>query len=426
MSSSISIHKQPSLKQYGFYSKGLHDSIVSKTNEAYRTEEKPSVGIPFRRDGNGKGAYYDHYTMQLTTATRTRVIRHEDKKVSQLHEYVRQVTHQLPFGVDHQGAMSPVKSTREDFGLLCIPGISRSSFESEEGRVRKQFQSKLIQKARLSGRPILAICGGCWQLWEEFGGNVREVKGHNYRGGMPRIKETTGKVGHNKQVHRIRITSEGKILNGGMRIASPETVFPMVNSVHWLAPSEDKSPAEFEVSARSVEDVAIAPLVTFNDVTKPLEPEECIEAFESRFGVPILGVQWHPEAYTKNCPEYFLADSQIGILEYMIQAGKTYQLKKKMLAEFKSICKEKNCRTPWQRHSLKRVKVIGITLFRYLDRRDVPKKLQQRYYSHLFENPQWRVELKEIKKTQSRKRVRQENEDTLIEASFTRQEISEK
>jgi gamma-glutamyl-gamma-aminobutyrate hydrolase PuuD len=354
---------QKTLWQVGVYSQNKHKSLISKATKAYLAHSKPPVGIALRQCGGGKGAYYDHYTLQLTTQTPTVVLKQETMKIANFVEQLRQVTHSLQYEVSNiEDYKTSAEATPKEFGLLFIPGVSRKSYEREDFEVRKQFQSDLIKRAVLEGRPILAICGGCWQLWEEFGGKVKEVKGHSYRAGMPRILDTTGKVGYNKQIHRLNLEADSHILCGAMMLPSFENQSPTVNSVHWLAPSDEIVPSFLDVSAKSVADESIAPKITRDGETRVINPDTCIEAFESKNGVPIIGVQWHPEAYTKNSPESYKPRNQISILKYMIESGKSFQLKKKMVCELKNIFRRAH-RTPWQRHKLRQIKIKGIRFF---------------------------------------------------------------
>jgi gamma-glutamyl-gamma-aminobutyrate hydrolase PuuD len=343
-------NRQLNLEQFGFYSGTKSRSLIDKASRAYLRYPKPPIGISYRECGEGKGAYFDHYTLQLTTSAQTRVLISKNMRASKLKEYVRQTTHALP--------SNPVEVATDDqgFGLLYLPGVSRGMYDSQEFAERGRFQSDLVEKALLEGRPMLAVCGGCWQLWEDFGGKIQRVKDHNYRGGMPRVKDSTGKIGYNKQVHRIQLSAESCILPGAM-LGIEKTASPAVNSVHWLACSEKSVSPLLDVAARSLADPELSPNMTCDGVTRALVPEECIEAFESKFGAPILGLQWHPEAYTSNSSEEHEPQRQVAILNYMIEAGKAFELKRKLVKELQGVFQASTSRTPWQRHRLRRLYV---------------------------------------------------------------------
>lgn len=71
-----------------------------------------------------------------------------------------------------------------------------------------------------------------------------------------------------------------------------------VNSVHSVAPvaaPNDSILKQFEVAAVSVPDPQNLRKNREGNVYAP--QSDTIEAFESKFGAPVVGVQWHPEAY---------------------------------------------------------------------------------------------------------------------------------
>lgn len=366
--------KQRCLEQHQFHSKTKHSAIIKRTTDAARNAKTPATGISYRECGVGKGAFWDHYTIQEQTQTPTAILKPKEFKCSRLHDYMRQVTLEFPSEITNLELKSPSSPSRlppspraevlsqtstsmDEFGLLFIPGMARATMETEEYRIRKEFETAQIKEARLRGRPVLAVCGGSWTLWEAFGGTVKPVEEHNYRGGMPRLDAKSGHVIYNKQIHRIEIQEEGKILSGAMKIDAGEGINPTVNSVHWMAPSEINIPAELVVSAKSLADPSIAPNINVKGVVRPLNPEPCIEAFETKFGVPMLGIQWHLEAYG-NSPEDKIENiHQLGIINEMAQAGKTFQLKQAMLAQFKTFVLDKTENDPWVRHPLRRTKL---------------------------------------------------------------------
>lgn len=387
-------NNQRTLKQFGFHSKRKHREIVERTIRASTIAPTPATGISYRDCGGGKGAFWDHYTIQNNTQAPTVIVKSASTSTRLFGHYVRQSTLEFPAGIENlnisstapspkrsatprspsrcaSSSRSPIREAapQQDqidplrananiqYGLLFIPGMSRESKEAEEFPERSEFEFAEIRKAQLVGRPILAVCGGSWTLWRAFGGTLRPVKEHNYRGGMPRLDAERGHVQYNKQIHRIELTEEGCILSGGMQINPEDNVHPSVNSVHWLAPSESAIPRALQVSAYALADPNLAPNIPVGGETRPLNPERCIEAFESVFGAPILGVQWHFEAYgSKNVAKVDEAH-HTGILNYMMLAGKTFQLKQTLLAELKSKVRDHAELAPWERYTLRRVKM---------------------------------------------------------------------
>lgn len=239
-----------------------------------------------------------------------------------------------------------VSEFENKFGLLLLPGVSVKEFTSESYKARMAFEVALIAKARNKGQPILAICGGCWVLYQQYGGTIVEVVDHSYRAGMPRLSPTTGKIGNNKQIHRIEIQSEAFILRSALKLQNGREPLLPVNSVHSYAPDNEKVPAGLEIAALSVQDDDMAPVSakSNNAEKEKIKPEaNTVEAFESCFGAPVLGVQWHPEAYTgKIIPGEFYENQQ-HLINYMAQAGQAYQTKQFMLNDFKAnYCTTKN------------------------------------------------------------------------------------
>lgn len=78
-------------------------------------------------------------------------------------------------GLNGDREFPKITSTLDDVDMLFIPGMPRG-MESEE---RSQYEQQLIKDARNRGVPILAICAGSWQLWQAFGGGLKDVQDHN-------------------------------------------------------------------------------------------------------------------------------------------------------------------------------------------------------------------------------------------------------
>ncbi|MBN9413311.1 MAG: gamma-glutamyl-gamma-aminobutyrate hydrolase family protein [Candidatus Paracaedimonas acanthamoebae] len=300
-----------------------------KINQEDKAKKAPIV-IAFREEGDGKGALYDHYTVQRITKYPTQISAHENMRTKKLTEYQRTVTYSLTYGNKHNGQIIPETINNAfEGGLLFIPGRARvNEFDS----FRKEHEENLLKQAFLRGQPILAICAGSWRLWESLGGKLEEVEDHCYGGGMIRISETTGEVGYNKQIHRVKVHKD-TLLRSIMGTAVDER--PSVNSLHWKAPSSKKIPTLAKISAISVADNKIAPNTRQGEQMSP--EEGTIEAFENMHGAPFLGIQWHPEAYTRADSEDMVPEKHLAILEYMAKAGQAYHHKRLMLKELEEL-----------------------------------------------------------------------------------------
>lgn len=324
-------------KRFGFYEKRQRNVAKRHLMDASRRRPTPTIHVAYRDDGKvrGTGAHFDHRTLQLISGVPT-VVANLTEGQAHLNEYLQNHAElQLPHADAGAGAVPapPVETELSALeGLLFLPGVPRNVKESSQQlEPRSEQNTALIQDAINRGKPILAVCGGSWALWQHFDGELVAVKDH-CSSRMPSLN-SLGKVGYNMQIHRIALQEAGLILKASMayeqnRVANP---YPTVNSVHWLAPGGE-TPDVFDISARSRQDQILAPMGRHQ---AQMQPEaNVIECFESRFGAPMLGVQWHPEAYTSNTKAQFYPAQQQGIIQYMVKASQTYQLKQQLNEEF--------------------------------------------------------------------------------------------
>lgn len=313
---------------------------VNKKFVSQKTPQAP-IGISYRSDGEGKGAFYDHYTVQKSTEHETRILKSHEAE-SKLHVIAKDKIFNLPYGREDKKTSkilpSLVETWDEEGGLLFIPGHIREDKDLN----RKTFEQEIIRKAVLKGRPILAVCAGSWRLWEAYGGITKEVKDHTYSR-MINLNEQ-GTIIYNIQVHDIK-TLHNTLLSSAMKL-TPEVEKVSVNSVHWLAPDDIASTALkkpdniqalydlLQVSARAVGNKNIS---LNNRHGNEMAPEEAtVEAFETKWGAPTMGILWHPEAYCR-----YLEGKKIvyhpnhrNILEYMSKVGDAYAARRRMLKEF--------------------------------------------------------------------------------------------
>lgn len=303
---------------------------AKKKVEIAKNFKKASIVIAYREEGSGKGAFYDHYTLQKATDYPTLISAHKNMRLKTLKEQAMKMTCRLKYGMEEDGQVIP--NTTKNFadnGLLFIPGRIR---DNEFDPLRKAHEQHLLKQALLRGQPILAVCAGSWRLWEALGGELAEVQDHSYGGGMIRLS-ADGKIGYNKQIHRIK-TEKNTFLEAIME-TTDENCLPSVNSVHWKAPSSKKVPFLATLSAKAMVDDKIAPNTRQGVQMKP--QSESIEAFESKYGVPFLGIQWHPEAYTKADSKEMTPEKHLAILQYMAKAGQAYHYKRLMLKELEEM-----------------------------------------------------------------------------------------
>jgi len=301
-----------------------------------------SIVVSFREE-QGRvmhAAFYDHYVIQKITNRRTvhaiapanTGTQIEDRTKS-FEEYVK--NNSCKFGDQKQTFHLPIIAKEiKNEGLLFIPGQRRFPKPGEFYDERRAYEFQLIKEARLRGQPILAICGGSWKLWNVFGGITVDVEGHTSPS-MPSLG-SDGSVENNPQMHAIEL-KDNTIVKACMDLNSKVSAKlkkqPTANSVHWAAPLIN------EESLKMLQICAIAkPIEQSNQVNNRFTTDS-IEAFENRYGAPLVGIQWHPEAYYKtkyaNESEYLEHERHLNILKYMAKSGDAYQLKQKMLQEFK-------------------------------------------------------------------------------------------
>lgn len=301
-----------------------------KSRKTYGNPPSAPVQISYRSDQGKRmhGAFFDHYVIRMISNHETEVLKSEESSISSFTSFIQSSTLALGINDAKGDRIIPSMATHntDQQGLLFIPGCTRDN----ESAARSRFEQQIIKDAMHCGRPILAICAGSWQLWQAYGGKVREIKDHLYSS-MPYIL-TGGRIGNNKQIHRIVIQHDSltKALLNPKDLKALEAD-PSVNSVHWRAPDEKSVPEQLLVSAYSKADEDIAPN---SRQSKKMEAEEkTIEAFESKHGAPTLGIQWHPESYY----EKTLGNEekrQLNIIQYMAKAGDSYRAKRVMLKEF--------------------------------------------------------------------------------------------
>lgn len=288
-------------------------------------ENKASVIIPYREGGKvkGKAAFYDHYAIQRAINYPTLITRQEGTDVTGIYSYIPTIVHTLSLGRPQNGKIVP-EIIRNSFegGLLVIPGRTRE----ENYTIRSNYEKLIIKEALNRGQPILSICAGSWQLWERFKGSLCEVTDHTNRQ-MISIG-INGNITYNKQMHLISIESNSLLFKTMGKEPKNELT---VNSVHWKAPDIEKNWRTdlLKIGAWSVYNNSLAP-------TNKTPQSNTVEAFETIYGTPVLGILWHPEAYNSiDFNDTMITPQQhINLLNYMAQAGNAYYIKGIMLKEF--------------------------------------------------------------------------------------------
>ncbi|KAF2074712.1 hypothetical protein CYY_003988 [Polysphondylium violaceum] len=111
---------------------------------------------------------------------------------------------------------------------------------------------------------------------------LKDTQNHNSRR-MMSISLVQNKVNYNNMVHSLEL--KDSLVKQFMEKKDTVEIFEekSVNSVHWRAINEKHLPNGVEIGA--------------------ISPHDGVpEAFSSTLGSPLMGVQWHPEAYNANHP----------------------------------------------------------------------------------------------------------------------------
>lgn len=308
--------------------------------QKYPSLSKAPIVISYRGHQtfkDGQGMLYDHMCFQISTrypTVRTQPQSVDGQVTNVFTSAINQHTVSLLEGVKNaEGKKIPALiQDSTTGGLLVIPGRVRAV---EDEQVRLKHEARVIREALKRGQPILAVCAGAWRVWEQVitsenrKNALINVTDHNYSGGMLRLDQAGKYATYNVQIHDVKI-ERASFLESSMRVRSSAKVNRLsVNSVHWKAVNPDTCPLHFRISAWSQENPSFERKTRQKSEMHP--QENTPEAFESIFGAPIFGIQWHPEGYTAEDKDY--CDLHINLLCYMAKAGDAYQAKRRMLRE---------------------------------------------------------------------------------------------
>jgi gamma-glutamyl-gamma-aminobutyrate hydrolase PuuD len=179
---------------------------------------------------------------------------------------------------------------------LEVYRVAKEKYDRVNGEhtSRAAYELKLIALARSAGIPTIAICAGSWRLLESFGGEVETLpKSERDLHKAADVKKTWD-IGHGVE------TTPGSMLShmmGGKGGAKPMT---NVNSTHWAVASEDHGRLRHKQDHEQWPATQLEPTAYSSGKEESSKTDlkmRTVEAFETTSGVPMLGVQWHPEAY---------------------------------------------------------------------------------------------------------------------------------
>lgn len=339
---------------------------VSRALTAANPIKRQPITITHREDAFGAGAFWDHYTTRSTTGRHTDISHHRAVAPTLEASGVRnhgQYKGDLP-------GRRPSRTGGSGSGLLLITGgnygletetprnrdhVAKDGALERHGR-RVAHESDLLKQAQLTGRPVLGICGGSWRVLESYGGSTRGVKPKTHQTKKMPYLTTKGVVAKVASTHGLDVTP-GTMLSGAFRDDQQATP-SRVNTAHW-AVAEEASPGRLKGVPSTSHDKQ--PLLTIsarggtpNDppyLNKAEKvPAKSVEAFETRHGAPVMGIQWHPEAYGTGF-EASHTQANKRLLNWMAQAGDAYEARRDMTAQFKAAADPRGSLPPGMREN---------------------------------------------------------------------------
>lgn len=314
---------------------GSDQSPMGRIVIAYRGHQSDKDGMGMVYDHLRFQAVTDHWTCPLAPQQQLAVVEQLFKNAVENHgvAFPVELTPKRPY---HRPNVAAVCNSA---GLLVVPGRVRAI---EDEPVRFAFETRVIREALNRGQPILAICAGAWRLfdglkewidmpkakmtakqWKNMA-SIVEVKDHVYSK-MIGLKKNNVEASDNVQIHGVNFV-KGSLVQTMVSRKGYKQNSAQVNSVHWNAVNPKSLPMNVAISAHSATDERITLKNRRGDWMEPTE--DSVEAFEMMFGAPVVGIQWHPEAYEDSNPSGRL-------LKAMAKAGDAYYAKTLMLKEFK-------------------------------------------------------------------------------------------
>ena len=209
--------------------------------------------------------------------------------------------------------------------------IAKHTRVLKEHTERGGYELKLIEMAKSRGIPIMAVCAGSWRLLQSYGGQVRTLPQEERSVHKAEDRGETWQIGHGVDV-------DGSSFIG--QSAGTQTHLGNVNTTHWAVANEksgkfvkhaEKDPNELiKVSARTGKGI------TTSRGDENRDNEKTVEAFESKFGAPNLGIQWHPEGYLPGMLGESSGSKEIrsgsrGIFKAMAQASHSSRVRRQQL-----------------------------------------------------------------------------------------------
>ena len=184
------------------------------------------------------------------------------------------------------GDVRPTSKTKGD-------AYDKAKREFIEFASRAPYEARLINLARIRGIPVLAICAGSWRLLESYGGKVRT---------LPLAERTKHKAASTK-ASDVWALEHGVATRPTTMVGGKGEKLGNVNSTHWAVACIRYNAKRKDFGLAPIDPAQADPdqlleIAAFGD--DPVSTT--VEAFETRYGAPQIGIQWHPETYLPGMP----------------------------------------------------------------------------------------------------------------------------
>lgn len=181
--------------------------------------------------------------------------------------------------------------------------VPTKSLQQNEHASRSKYELGLINMARTRGIPLLAVCAGSWRLLEGYGGVVRTLPEGQREKHKAKEPSNTWKIDHGVKISR------GSMLHGIIGFKG----LAHTNSTHWAVAAEDRNDAsgiqvrknKLKIQVRTRKEDEEDPNNMLQVVARTAgigAGVNTVEAFETKFGTPHIGIQWHPESNLPGMP----------------------------------------------------------------------------------------------------------------------------
>lgn len=260
----------------------------------YQHRQAPIV-IAYRDSACGKGALFDHRTIQQITKRPTMVALPPKATLNDFYKAICDLScgkSDNPADIVEGAFYPPLIATEDEIhsGLLVVTGRAPVKSRSAHDRqvLRNIYERPLIRQVYNARQPYLGICGGMWQTLAALRNihvNIHDGEQAGlfdtpaHRGQMPSLNKS-GQVVSNQVEHDLTVSPS--ILKELMQLKIHDSRIPG-NSVHWQSIRNSALPDIVKVAATSSNDNS--------DIT---------EAFVPKSDAPQVVVQWHPEAFSND------------------------------------------------------------------------------------------------------------------------------